>query len=59
MAKLIIQNGGDVNMAKDDMATPLHRAARLGHRGVAQLLVEFGADMDRADNEGNTPRQYL
>lgn len=35
--------------------TPLHEAARNGHRKVAAMLVVHGARIDAEDSEGNTP----
>jgi hypothetical protein len=48
--------GADVN-AKDDNwgATPLHFAARNGHKNVAELLVVKGAAMNTKDDDGRTP----
>ena len=35
--------------------TPLHLACEKGHAAVVRLLVEKGADMNKADNDGSTP----
>lgn len=35
--------------------TPLHFAARKGSFEMAQLLIQHGADVNAADNDGNTP----
>ena len=34
--------------------TPLHYAAR-GHKNVAELLLDNGADVNAKDKHGNTP----
>jgi len=38
--------------------TPLHIAAVDGHLGVAKLLVEAGADVDKVDSSGWTAREH-
>ena len=38
-----------------DGLTPLHAAARGGHARVARLLLEYGAQPERADARGGTP----
>ncbi|KAH6623029.1 Glycerophosphoryl diester phosphodiesterase family-domain-containing protein [Chaetomium tenue] len=38
--------------------TPLHIAAVDGHPSVAQLLVDAGADVDRADSSGWTAKEH-
>ncbi|MGO8926242.1 MAG: ankyrin repeat domain-containing protein, partial [Limisphaerales bacterium] len=35
--------------------TPLHLAARLGHKDVAELLLASKADVNAKDNGGQTP----
>ena len=45
--------------ANNNGRTPLHLAARNYHRGVIKILIELGADMDKADNDGNTPREHM
>jgi ankyrin repeat protein len=49
-----IQEGIDVNM-KVHGCTPLHCAARYGHKQVAQLLIAEGADVNAKDTRGRTP----
>ncbi|MCB9228627.1 MAG: ankyrin repeat domain-containing protein [Deltaproteobacteria bacterium] len=34
---------------------PLFWAARNGHRAVAELLIQAGADVNQADNDGRSP----
>ena len=38
-----------------DGATPLYVAAQNGHTEIAQLLIDKGANVNQADNDGATP----
>jgi cell division protein FtsB len=52
IARLLLQNGADVN-AKDRWdRTPLHDAAFQGQVDILHLLVENGADLEAEDDEG-------
>lgn len=58
IAKLLIQQGADVNLQTDHVPTPLHLAAKRGSLDIAKLLVERGADVNaRAHDYGPTPLQ--
>ncbi|KAG6492982.1 hypothetical protein ZIOFF_047954 [Zingiber officinale] len=49
--------GGDVvAAAENDGSTALHRAVCEGNVAVVEFLVRHGADVDRADAQGWTPR---
>jgi ankyrin repeat protein len=52
--KAFIQEGIDVN-TKVHGCTPLHCAARYGHKEVAELLIAEGADVNAKDTRGRTP----
>ncbi|OAA65451.1 glycerophosphodiester phosphodiesterase gde1 [Niveomyces insectorum RCEF 264] len=60
----IVLNGSDVQKANLELAekafswTPLHIAAVDGHLSVARLLVEAGADVDKADSSGWTATEH-
>ena len=46
----------EINCTPDSEGlTPLHHAARWGHKGAVQLLVDSGADLGKGDTEGLTP----
>ncbi len=56
MARLLIQNGYDLNNEKCKVATPpLHMAAMRGLTDMANVLIEGGADVNRKDKFGMTP----
>ena len=52
VAKLLIQNGADVNAVDEAHRTSLHCATLEGHVDVAKLLIQNGADVN-AVNKGN------
>ncbi|WVZ62074.1 hypothetical protein U9M48_011861 [Paspalum notatum var. saurae] len=53
----VARHGGDVTAACwDDGVTALHRAVLQGNAGMVRVLLEHGADADREDAGGRTPR---
>ncbi|RWV95542.1 hypothetical protein BHE74_00042498 [Ensete ventricosum] len=52
----IIRYGGDVKAEKKDGSTALHRAVCEGNLRLAEFLIQHGADMDKPDHHGWTPR---
>ncbi|KAK4453700.1 hypothetical protein QBC34DRAFT_434467 [Podospora aff. communis PSN243] len=40
------------------LQSPLHIAAREGHRGIVKLLIDEGFPVDARDGEGRTPLSY-
>ena len=49
VAKVLIQNGADVNAVEKDKWTALHLAARNGHVDVAKVLIQNGADVNAVE----------
>ena len=57
MARLLVEAGADIDMAKDNGATPLLIASQEGHKEVVKTLLDLGADANLAMTEGTTPLQ--
>jgi ankyrin repeat protein len=55
---LLVSRGADVREA-DDGLTSLHCAVQAGSIRAAKCLIRLGADLDRANDEGLTPRQMI
>jgi ankyrin repeat protein len=52
IARLLLQNGAEVNAKERNGWTPLHWAAYRGHFDILHLLVENGADLEAKDIHG-------
>lgn len=56
--KLVESNPSLVNARDKYQWTPLHCAAYVGNKQIAQYLVSKGANIDAKDNRGDTPLYY-
>ncbi|KAG6505943.1 hypothetical protein ZIOFF_031256 [Zingiber officinale] len=56
MLEEIVHYGGDVTAAKGDGTTALHQAVCDGNLAVAEFLVRHGADANKPDSHGWSPR---
>ncbi|KAH8716658.1 Vegetative incompatibility protein HET-E-1 [Beauveria bassiana] len=54
--KLLSGGATDPNLADARGRTPLHMAVYQDRLGLLQMLIEAGGDVDRADDDGITPR---
>jgi ankyrin repeat protein len=52
---LLLKSGADVNAKADCDLTPLHMAAKYGHKETAALLIKYGADIDARFKDSITP----
>jgi hypothetical protein len=52
IARLLLENGADVNVKSVGGPTPLHWAAQNGHVDILHLLVENGVDLEAQSNYG-------
>ncbi|XP_053813250.1 protein phosphatase 1 regulatory subunit 16A isoform X1 [Vidua chalybeata] len=55
LARLLLDAGAAVDARDAELWTPLHAAATCGHRGLAQLLIQRGADLLAVNSDGNMP----
>lgn len=58
--KYLLNQGVDINYNQPDMvypyqATPLTVAARMGNMGMVKFLIEHGADVTKAEKDGDRP----
>ena len=50
-----LATGTDVNAKGKIGITPLHAAATVGHKEIAELLIAKGADVNAKNEDGRTP----
>jgi len=55
IAKLLIDNGANLDVTTPDGWTPLMNAAQKGHEEIAELLIDKGANVDPLHPEGLGP----
>lgn len=55
LARYLLDNGADINARNRRDQSPLHAAARYGHREVVELLLSRGADPNLLDQDEWTP----
>ena len=56
--KLLIAQGADVNAKTEGGDTPLHFAASMGHKEIAELLIANGADVNAKSQHEHTPLHF-
>jgi ankyrin repeat protein len=59
IARLLVQNGADVNAKNNDGSTPLYWAAENGHVDILHLLVENGANLEAQDDDGGRALHFV
>jgi serine/threonine-protein phosphatase 6 regulatory ankyrin repeat subunit B len=59
LAQLLLERGANVNTRDKDQITPLHLASDNRSFDVTQLLVDFGADINAKNAQGQTPFSQL
>ena len=55
---LLLDAGAPIDAQHEDGDTALHHAIRMGHFGVARLLINRGANQSIRNNEGKLARDY-
>ncbi len=55
IARMLVENGADVNARQQQGFTPLHGAAQNGDTGIVKLLLAHGADREARSETGQTP----
>src|SRR5690348_16191429 len=58
VAKILVENGANVNYSYEGGFTPLIHAAHAGNFELVKLLLEKGADPNAKNGEGKTPTAY-
>lgn len=58
LAKLLVENGSDINFKSPLGTCALHLAAKHGFYDIVKLLIEYGARIDERDADGKTALMY-
>jgi 26S proteasome non-ATPase regulatory subunit 10 len=53
--ELLIRNGCDVNIVRNNGRTPTYVASAEGNPICLQMIIAFGADVNKPDKLGRTP----
>ena len=53
-----LSRGADVNAKDDGGWSPLHSASTLGHKKIAELLIDKGADVNVKNDFGQPPLDW-
>ena len=53
--KVFVEEDADINVKDDSGFTPLHYAARGGHKDIAEFLIANGAGFNTKNNAGQAP----
>lgn len=53
--ELLLRNGADINLCKENGASPLYLACQEGHDKIVQLLLSNGADLNKCTKNGASP----
>ncbi len=59
MAKLLLDNGADINYVPEPDKTMLMYAVKTGNETLISYLLENGFSVDQADSDGNTAIMYI
>jgi Ankyrin repeats (3 copies) len=59
LVKHLLDNGADASIANNELRTPLHYAATMGHAQVCGLLIQAGSDMHAVDRHGISPADIM
>lgn len=56
ICSFLLKSGCNINEIQNDESTALHAASYYGHQPVVELLLEYGANSERKNRYGHTPR---
>ncbi len=56
---IYLNKGSNINLVNKKQQTPLHLAVLSNNYSAFKSLLEYGADMNKQDADGNTPLHYI